>query len=202
MLSLSSNNFSGSFPLNDIQQLKNLQELYLSYNSLLIIHDSSNSSDSFPQLDTLELAAENLRTFPDFLRNHSTLFTLDLSLNQIHEIPNWILKLSGLSQLNLSCNSLVNLPGPFLNLTSNLYVLDLHSNQLQGPIPMLPPYAHYLDYSRNNFSSSIPADIGDFLMWTGSSLLQVITSTGSFQNQYASRHLFEFLICPIIPYVA
>ncbi|TQD79481.1 hypothetical protein C1H46_034945 [Malus baccata] len=31
---------------------------------------------------------------------------------------------------------------------------------------MLPPYAFYLDYSRNNFSSSIPADIGDFLVST------------------------------------
>ncbi|TQD83234.1 hypothetical protein C1H46_031197 [Malus baccata] len=165
-LSLSSNNFSGSFPLNDIQQLKNLSWLDLSYNSLLINHYSSNSSHSFPQLRTLKLAARKLRTFPDFLRNQSILEVLDLSLNQIHEIPNWISKLSGLSKLNLSCNSLVNLPGPFLNLTSQLFVLDLHSNQLQGQIPMLPLSASYLDYSRNNFSSSIPADIGDFLDWT------------------------------------
>ncbi|XP_028945714.1 receptor-like protein 7 [Malus domestica] len=165
-LSLSSNNFSGSFPLNDIQQLKNLQELYLSYNSLLINHYSSNSSYSFPQLRALKLAARKLRTFPDFLRNQSILGLLDLSLNQIHEIPNWIWRLSGLYILNLSCNSLVNLPGPFLNLTSQLFMLDLHSNQLQGQIPMLPPSAGYLDYSRNNFSSSIPADIGDFLMQT------------------------------------
>ncbi|CAN6576106.1 unnamed protein product [Malus baccata var. baccata] len=167
VLLLSSNNFSGSFPLNDIQQLKNLSRLDLSYNSLLINYDSFNNfSGSFPQLFTLKLAAGKLRTFPDFLRNHSTLFTLDLSLNQIHEIPNGISKLSGLSELNLSCNSLVNLPGPFHNLTSHLSVLDLHSNQLQGQIPMLPPSAIYLDYSRNNFSSSIPADIGDFLMQT------------------------------------
>ncbi|XP_008361365.1 receptor-like protein 7 [Malus domestica] len=163
-LSLSSNNFSGSFLLNDIQQLKNLQELYLSYNSLLINHYSSNSSYSCPQLRTLKLAAGKLRTFPDFLRNQSILEVLDLSLNQIHEIPNWIWRLSTLGELNLSCNSLVNLPGPFLNLSFS--VLDLHSNQLQGPIPMLPPYAGYLDYSRNNFSSSIPAEIGDFLVST------------------------------------
>ncbi|KAM1094807.1 hypothetical protein ACFX2B_009630 [Malus domestica] len=31
---------------------------------------------------------------------------------------------------------------------------------------MFPRLATYLDYSRNNFSSSIPADIGDFLMYT------------------------------------
>nr|XP_028945693.1 putative receptor like protein 25 [Malus domestica] len=56
--------------------------------------------------------------------------------------------------------------GPFLNITSNLSAFDLHSNQLKGPIPMFPRLATYLDYSRNNFSSSIPADIGDFLMYT------------------------------------
>ncbi|XP_028945510.1 receptor-like protein 7 [Malus domestica] len=166
-LSLSSNNFSGSFLLNDIQQLKNLLSLDLSYNSLLINYDSSNSS-CFPQLLLLKLAAGKLRTFPDFLRNQSALGALDLSLNQIHgEIPNWIWRLSNLVQLNLSCNSLVNLPGPFLNLTSS-YVLDidLHSNQLQGPIPIVSPSSAYLDYSRNNFSSSIPAEIGDFLVNT------------------------------------
>ncbi|TQD83245.1 hypothetical protein C1H46_031208 [Malus baccata] len=165
ILSLSSNNFSGSFPLNDIQQLKNLSNLDLSYNSLLINYESS--SYSFPKLSILKLAAVKLRTFPDFLRNQSTLSTLDLSQNQIHgEIPNWIWRLSNLGELNLSCNSLVTLEGPFLNLTSSLFVLDLHSNQLKGQIPMLPERATYLDYSRNNFSSSIPANIGDFLMDT------------------------------------
>ncbi|XP_048439372.1 receptor-like protein 33 [Pyrus x bretschneideri] len=166
VLFLSSNSFSGSFPLNDIQQLKNLSSLDLSYNSLLINYESSNSSYSLPKFSILKLAAIKLRTFPDFLRNQSRLRTLDLSQNQIHgEIPNWIWRLSSLGELNLSCNSLVTLEGPFLNLTSSLFVLDLHSNQLQGPIPMLPKKVTYLDYSRNNFSSSIPADAGDFLMY-------------------------------------
>ncbi|KAM2051570.1 hypothetical protein COP2_033830 [Malus domestica] len=31
---------------------------------------------------------------------------------------------------------------------------------------MLPGLATYLDYSRNNFSSGIPADIGDFIFFT------------------------------------
>ncbi|KAM1442200.1 hypothetical protein ACFX13_010096 [Malus domestica] len=168
ILLLSSNNFTGFFLLNDIQQLRNLSSLDLSFNSLSINYNDTNSShSSFPKITNLKLASSNLRRIPGFLRKQSTLSTLDLSQNQIHgEIPNWIWRLSNLVQLNLSCNSLVNLSGPFLNLTSYLSVLDLHSNQLQGPIPMLPPSASYLDYSRNNFSSSIPADIGDFLMST------------------------------------
>ncbi|KAM1525481.1 hypothetical protein ACFX10_009940 [Malus domestica] len=168
ILLLSSNNFTGSFLLNDIQHLRNLSSLDLSFNSLSINYNDTNSShSSFPKITNLKLASGNLRRIPGFLRNQSTLSTLDLSQNQIHgEIPNWIWRLSNLVQLNLSCNSLVTLEGPFLNLPSYLLVLDLHSNQLQGPIPMLPPSASYLDYSGNNFSSSIPADIGDFLMST------------------------------------
>ncbi|CAN6715522.1 unnamed protein product [Malus baccata var. baccata] len=168
ILLLSSNNFTGSFLLNDIQQLRNLSSIDLSFNSLSINYNDTNSShSSFPKITNLKLASSNLRRIPGFLRKQSTLSTLDLSQNQIHgEIPNWIWRLSNLVQLNLSCNSLVNLSGPFLNLTSYLSVLDLHSNQLQGPIPMFPPSASYLDYSRNNFSSSLPADISDFLTST------------------------------------
>ncbi|XP_050384428.1 receptor-like protein 7 [Argentina anserina] len=168
ILSLSSNNFGGSFPLNSVQQLKNLSTLDLSYNSLLISYNNTDSfRSSFPNITTLKLASGELRTFPNFLRDQSRLRYLDLSQNQIHgEIPNWIWKLNSISQLNLSCNSLVSFEGPFLNLSSNLTVLDLHSNQLQGQFPIFRPLASYLDYSGNNFTSSIPADIGDFLDYT------------------------------------
>ncbi|XP_070665574.1 receptor-like protein 7 [Malus domestica] len=168
IISLSSNNFSGSFPLSALRQIRNLSSLDLSYNSLLITSADINSSySSFPQLTTLKLSSTKLREFPHFLRNQSNLGTLDLSQNQIHgEIPNWIWRLINLSELNLSCNSLVTLEGPLLGYPPSLSMLDLHSNQLKGQIPMLPQLATYLDYSRNNFSSSIPADIGDFLMYT------------------------------------
>lgn len=169
ILSLSSNNFSGSFPLNRLPQLKNLSSLDLSYNRLSIDYNDTNSSySSFPQITTLKLASVNLRRFPDFLRNQSHLSTVDLSQNQIHgEIPNWIWRLNNLSQLNLSYNSLETLEGPLLNVTSSsLSVLDLHSNQLKGQIPLFSQFSIYLDYSRNNFNSSIRTDIGDFLSYT------------------------------------
>ncbi|KAI5325949.1 hypothetical protein L3X38_035023 [Prunus dulcis] len=162
ILSLSSNNFSGSFPLELLPQLKNLSSLDLSYNSLSINYNTPNSSvTSFPQITTLKLASVRLRRFPDFLRDQSHLDKLDLSQNQIRgEIPNWIWRLNNLSELNLSCNSLETLEGgPFLNVTSSLSVLDLHSNQLKGQIPLLSQFSVYIDYSRNNFNSSIGTDI-------------------------------------------
>jgi Leucine-rich repeat (LRR) protein len=167
-LSLSSNKFNGSLQLNVIlQQLRNLSNLDLSYNRLSIEDngtDGINSSlSSFPQFNILNLASSELTKFPDFLRNQSKLAYLDLSDNQIDgDIPNWICKLRYLLYLNLSFNHLVTLEGPLSNIFY-LSVLDLSSNKLQGQLPALPSYATYLDFSRNDFSSVIPASIGGSL---------------------------------------
>ncbi|XP_016648368.1 PREDICTED: probable LRR receptor-like serine/threonine-protein kinase At4g36180 [Prunus mume] len=160
-LNLSSNNFT-AFPFNGPQQLENLTNIDLSYNSLLSLYNGTDSSySSFPQLDSLNLAANKLGTIPYFLRNQSTLFSVDLSENHIRgKIPRWIWSFNQLSTLNLSCNYLVTLEAPLLN--STVKTVDLHSNKLQGQIPTFLPSAKYLDYSRNNFSS-IPSNIGDFL---------------------------------------
>ncbi|KAM5559138.1 hypothetical protein ABKV19_020665 [Rosa sericea] len=203
-LDLSNNQIQGEIP-NWILSLKSLDSLDLSGNSLVTqeaplpnstsalssLDLNSNklqgihSSYSFIQLDHLGLASNKLTTFPDFLRNQSTLYDLDLSNNQIQgEIPNWILSLKSLDSLDLSGNSLVTLEAPLPNSTSALSSLDLHSNKLQeAPLPNFtvvplsvdlhsnqlqghfPSFlsSSYLDYSRNNFSSSIPTDIGDFI---------------------------------------
>ncbi|PRQ42832.1 putative leucine-rich repeat-containing, plant-type, leucine-rich repeat domain, L [Rosa chinensis] len=167
-LFLSSNNFSGSFPLDGLQHLRNLSSLYLSNNSLLLCHDATNFSYSYyPQFKYLLLASLNLRTFPDFLRNQSELLSLDLSDNQIQgKIPNWIWRSNNLFYLNLSCNSLETLEGHTINLTY-METLDLHSNKLHGKIPIFSsPHILYLDYSRNNFSSTIPTTIEDMILHT------------------------------------
>ncbi|XP_059462329.1 receptor-like protein 41 isoform X2 [Corylus avellana] len=167
LLSLSSNNFNGSLQLNVIQRLRNLSSLDLSYNSLLVEYngnDGINSSlSSFPNITTLKLASSKLKKFPDFLKNQSKLTYLDLSYNQIDgNIPNWLGELRNLTYINISFNRLVTLERPFSSL-SFLNVLDLSSNQLQGQLPVLPQSATYLDFSRNNFSSAIPASIGGSL---------------------------------------
>ncbi|XP_022767791.1 receptor-like protein 12 [Durio zibethinus] len=165
ILSLASNNFSGIIPLSAIQNLRNIFSLDLSHNQLSINANATNPSlPSFPNVTKLNLASCNLMIFPDFLKNQYRLVYLDLSNNNIHgEIPKWIWEARGLHHLNLAQNFLVEFEGPLQNITSTLTVLDLHGNQLQGKIPFFPQDATYLDYSNNNFSSDLPAEIGDYL---------------------------------------
>ncbi|XWS55507.1 hypothetical protein CRYUN_Cryun09bG0005900 [Craigia yunnanensis] len=165
ILTLSSNNFSGFIQWTDIQKLRNLSNLDLSYNNLSIDASATNSAmSSFPNITTLKLASCNLTKVPAFLKTQPKLNHLDLSKNQISgEIPNWIWEIKSLAYLNLSLNFLTKFEGPLQNTTSSLIVVDLHGNQLQGKLSLLPSYATYLDYSNNNFSSVLPAEIGDFL---------------------------------------
>ncbi|KAH7866000.1 hypothetical protein Vadar_014115 [Vaccinium darrowii] len=158
-LSLSFNNFSGNIDLEIFQRFQNLWELDLSYNNLTVNPSVTNSS--LPsQLETLGLASCKLQKFPP-LMNQLGLTYLDLSNNQISGvIPNWIWKIGegDVYSLNLSCNLLVGFQPEFR--LPPLNSLDLHSNQLQGEIPLPLELASYLDYSRNNFSS-IPAEISE-----------------------------------------
>ncbi|XP_057983364.1 receptor-like protein 7 [Malania oleifera] len=165
ILKLSSNNFTGSIHIDEIGGLGNLATLDLSYNSLSINVSNSHSALSpFPQITLLKLASCNLAAFPD-LRNQSRLVHLDLSDNQIRGIiPGWIWKIGkgSLYHLNLSCNLLVELQEPY-HMPDLIAILDLHNNCLRGQIPTLPQFASYVDYSSNQFNSSIPNDIGNNL---------------------------------------
>nr|AIE39603.1 verticillium wilt resistance-like protein [Humulus lupulus] len=164
-LLLSFNKFNGTVQFDVIQLFRNISSLDLSYNNLSVKARGKGSTFlSFPELHTLKLASCKLSTFPD-LKNHSRISHLDLSDNQLHgEIPYWIWELDNgnLIHLNLSHNHLMSLQEPY-SPSASLVVLDLHSNQLQGKIPSLPPACSYVDFSSNNFTSSIPADIGDYL---------------------------------------
>ncbi|PON42519.1 Leucine-rich repeat domain containing protein [Parasponia andersonii] len=163
-LSLSSNKLNGTVQLDMVQKLGSLTSLDLSYNNLSVDSSGNDSTIScFVNISTLKLAACKLRKFP-CLNNKSELAILDLSNNQIHgEVPSWIWNNSFLVHLNLSRNYLggiLELPYPFPSLS----VLDLHSNQFHGKIPTLGgSFAVYIDFSNNNFTFFIPADIGDHL---------------------------------------
>ncbi|KAK2432773.1 receptor protein [Trifolium repens] len=165
-LDLSFNKFNGSLHLDKFFELKNLDFLDISYNKLFVKGNPINvQTSSFPAT-ILRLASCNLKTFPSFLINQSTLVFLDLSNNQIQGVvPNWIWKLQSLQKLNISHNLLTELEGPLTNLTY-IHIVDLHNNQLKGPIPVFLKYATYLDYSMNKFSSTIPQDIGNYVSFT------------------------------------
>ncbi|XP_028794933.1 receptor-like protein 7 [Neltuma alba] len=170
VLQLSSNKFNGTIRLDMFERLQNLTTLDLSNNKLSIDANVKNANrSSFPNMTSLMLASCNLGQFPGFLRNMSRLTNLDLSNNEIAgKIPKWIWELRYLGQLNLSHNLLQERERIPCNLSSksNLFVLDLHGNHLQGTLPGFPPFASYLDYSYNKFSSVIPPDIGNYLAFT------------------------------------
>ncbi|KAL3753566.1 hypothetical protein ACJRO7_000902 [Eucalyptus globulus] len=165
-LSLSSNNFSGSMNIDVLQGLRNLTYLDLSYNDLSIdaMAPASAATSSFPEFHLLSLASCQLRILPQFLANQSELVSLDLSHNHLQgEIPRWIWTLERLQYLNLSANFFEELEIATHNVTSFLFVVDLHSNMLQGNIPPLSPSIFYLDLSSNNITSIISDNIGDHL---------------------------------------
>ncbi|KAF3643986.1 hypothetical protein T459_23250 [Capsicum annuum] len=167
VLSLSSNFFSGTVPLDLIGSLSSLTRLELSYNNLTIETGRSNSTSfTFPQMSVLKLASCRLQHFPD-LKNQPRIIQLDLSDNKIKgAIPNWIWGIGegALTHLNLSFNQLEYLEQPY-SVSSNLIVFDLHSNRIKGDLPIPPSTAIFVDYSSNNFSNSIPLDIGDSIVF-------------------------------------
>ncbi|KAK7339942.1 hypothetical protein VNO77_20630 [Canavalia gladiata] len=164
-LQLSSNEFEGTLQLGKIQSLHNLHTLGLSHNKLSvdITFNDDHDLSSFPNMKYILLGSCKLREFPRFLRNQSLLNALDLSSNEIHGIiPNWIWRFDSLVYLNLSNNSFTKMEGPFHDLNPNIYILDLHSNQLTGPIPIFTKSATQLDYSSNRFSI-VPPDMDKYL---------------------------------------
>jgi Leucine-rich repeat (LRR) protein len=162
VLDLSFNKFNGSLHLDKFFELKSLTTLDISYNNLFLNGNPINiQPSSFPAIGYLNFASCNLKIFPSFLINQSSLYHLDLSANQIYGVvPNWILKLQSLEEFNISHNFLTELEAPIQNRTSiSIKFLALHNNNLHGSIPNFLCNASnlkVLDLSFNNFSGSIP----------------------------------------------
>ncbi|GLJ41961.1 hypothetical protein SUGI_0868720 [Cryptomeria japonica] len=158
---LDSNGLSGSISLSLLDNLTRLEYLFLSNNHLTVSSDSP-WIPQFRNLQALRLSSCNLDRIPPFLVTQYGMIELDLSANRIAtDIPSWMWDLTSLYYLNLSCNQLTgSLPSSLTSMT--LMYLDLHNNSLEGPLP-LPPDAHLLDLSGNQFNGSIPADMGAYL---------------------------------------
>ncbi|WOL12551.1 receptor-like protein 12 [Canna indica] len=171
VLSLASNKFSGTLQIDRFWRLRNLSSLDLSSNKLRI-RDGDNGSlyGSFPKFSTLKLVSCNLEKIPAFLQNQDRISSLDLSNNRISAgIPRWIWSIGNgnLIYLNLSFNLFTSVEGSPPNLsTVSSMILDLQHNKLQGPIPFPPPNTIVLDYSSNNFTSTIPANLSIYLNYT------------------------------------
>ncbi|XP_075647497.1 receptor like protein 22-like [Castanea sativa] len=188
ILNLYSNNLSGTIEFDLFRKLNNLSYLDLSFNNLSLVIDPSTDS-TFQKFKVLGLGSCNLSDFPEFLRNQDQLEVLVLSSNKIHgQIPKWISNLSKdtLVILEMSDNLLTGFDQISDALPwTNLQVLYLSNNKLQGSLPIPPPSIFYysvfnnmlsgnisqmicklislsyLDFSYNNLSGFLPQCLGD-----------------------------------------
>ncbi|XP_019186910.1 PREDICTED: receptor like protein 30-like [Ipomoea nil] len=169
-----------------------LRQLYLDGVDL-----SSTVPKFLPQINILKMSSCGLQKFLD-LRNQSSLIHLDLSDNEIRgEIPNWIWNVGNgsLYHLNLSHNFLDGLEKTY-TIPRSILVLDLHSNQLQGQLPIgvaTALDATYLDYSNNFFNGSIPFDLGSYAPFASFLSLSNNSFTGEIPESICNTSYLQVL---------
>jgi len=158
-LDVSFNHLSGFITELHFSRLHKLKFLHLSSNSLNF-NVSSNWIPPF-QLRNLDLGSCHLGpSFPAWLRTQKEVGFLDFSNASISDtIPNWFWEISSnLSLLNVSFNQLQGLlPNPLS--VAPFADVDFSSNLLEGPIPLPTVGIESLDLSNNHFSGSIPQNI-------------------------------------------
>ncbi|KAG9133574.1 hypothetical protein Leryth_016537 [Lithospermum erythrorhizon] len=151
---IGSNHLEGVITESHMLGLSALREIILSFNKNLAIKFSLTWIPPF-QLDVISLCeVKQGPHFPKWLQNQHNFSVLDISNSGIvDKIPVWFWDLSSsLKELNLSNNKIHGvLPdiSPF-----KFAVLDFSSNNLSGPLPILPPDVLTLDFSRNRFQGT------------------------------------------------
>ncbi|KAJ0042108.1 hypothetical protein Pint_17611 [Pistacia integerrima] len=159
-LDLGDNSLKGVISEDFFLNLSSLLNLDLSHNSL-VLEISHNWVPPFQNIRSISLASCKLGPhFPKWFRNLGVIgmvTQLDISNAGISDtVPDWIWDVfSSIEYFNISHNHIKgNLP-KFSSLFLASYVqLDMSSNHLEGPILSLPPFASYINLSRNKFSGS------------------------------------------------
>ncbi|XVF78920.1 hypothetical protein PTKIN_Ptkin14bG0176900 [Pterospermum kingtungense] len=143
-------------------KLQKLETLDLSSNSLLSVSNKSDVGLVLPNLRELNLSSCNITEVPNFLTTQESLMDLDLSNNFIQgqiskEKTKWG---KNLVSLNLEKNYLTVLEDyPW----TQVKVLNLRSNQLEGPF-LVPPHSILsFSISDNKLTGEIPSSICDLV---------------------------------------
>ncbi|KAK7858481.1 receptor-like protein 47 [Quercus suber] len=142
-LSLSNNYFSGTVEFDKFVKLKKLTTLYLSNNQVSLLESEASANRTLQKFVGIGLSQYNLRKFPNFLANQNELELLNLQGNNIHgQVPEWVWNMS-LGQ------------HPILLPWTNLAILDLSSNNIQGSLPIPSPSTLQYHASHNSFIGNI-----------------------------------------------
>ncbi|KAF3952449.1 hypothetical protein CMV_021995 [Castanea mollissima] len=166
VLDVYNNNLNGTMELCMFLNMKSLGMLDLSHNELSLLIDETCTNATLPKFYGLDLAACNLSEFPDFLRNQDGLQWLSLAYNNIAgHIPEWMWHISreSLRVMDLSFNFLTGFDGqvPIPLPWTNLAILDLSSNQLEGSLPIPPSSTLRYNIPNNKLSASISENSED-----------------------------------------
>ncbi|KAM3714698.1 hypothetical protein ACJW31_01G354100 [Castanea mollissima] len=160
VLDVYNNNLNGTMELCMFLNMKSLGMLDLSHNELSLLIDETCTNATLPKFYGLDLAACNLSEFPNFLRNQDGLQWLSLAYNNIAgHIPEWMWHISreSLRVMDLSFNFLTGFDGqvPIPLPWTNLAILDLSSNQLEGSLPIPPSSTLRYNIPNNKLSGRI-----------------------------------------------
>ncbi|KAK1400589.1 receptor-like protein EIX2 [Heracleum sosnowskyi] len=152
-LDLSMNSIESTITETHLSNLSSLKHLSASYNSLTF---EFSSEWILPfQFESLYLSSCKLGPkFPNWIRNQYGIGRLDISHNQISDtIPIWFWDISTeMFLLNLSSNEI---RGKFSYVPPEIALIDLSSNYFDGPLPPIPADCREINLSKNKFSGTL-----------------------------------------------
>jgi len=168
---------------DNIGNLKNLEILDLSYNSIVSLPKGISGLKNLRELD---LHSNDLISIPEEIGNLKNLRELRISFNELTSLPESIGNLVNLNILYIPYNKIINIPESIGNL-SNLERLTLNNNQI-SEIPKSIGNLTITELNlENNNIEKIPDEIGNIknleeLNLKNNTIINIPSSLGNLEN--------------------